>query len=46
MNSVKLLMKYYNYEHYSRFRNYLYTHKMARIQSSPAAVGCLFPDEL
>ena len=31
---------------YSKTRNYLYTHKMARIQSSPAAVGYLFLDKL
>ena len=33
-------------EVYSKARNYLYTNTRARIQSSPAAVGCLFPDEL
>ena len=31
---------------YSKTRNYLHTNTRARIQSSPAAVGCLFPDEL
>ena len=31
---------------YSKIRNYLYTNAMARIQSSPAVVGRLFPDKL
>ena len=31
---------------YSKTRNYLYTHKMARLQTSPAAVGYLFPVKL
>ena len=31
---------------YSKTRNYLYTKRWARIQSSPAGVGCLFLDEL